>query len=138
MTIHSSILAQRITWTEEPRGATVHSVAKNRTRLKRLSTQAGTHGTHGVVCPGLRQSLKQATRWQHLHELQESWLWEPPQKLLKLKTCLFPLCSLCSPNHSLEAYQTWCSASYSMTPRQAPLVLCCLHPQRSPQYSHLC
>jgi len=58
MTIHSSILAQRITWTEEPRGATVHRVAKNRTRLKRLSTQAGTHGTHGVVCPGLRQSLK--------------------------------------------------------------------------------
>ena len=81
---------------------------------------------------------KQATRWQHLHELHESWHWEPPQKLLKLKTCLFPLCSLCSLNQTLEAYQTWCSASDSVTPRQAPLVLCCLHPQRSPQYSHLC
>ena len=28
MTTHSSILACRIPWTEEPRGATVHGVAK--------------------------------------------------------------------------------------------------------------
>ena len=39
MAAHSSILAWRIPWTEEPR-ATVHRVANNQTRLKRLSTHA--------------------------------------------------------------------------------------------------
>ena len=57
MTTHSSIPAQRIPWTEEPGGATFHRVAKNRTRLKRLSTQAGTQRTHAVVRLGLRQCL---------------------------------------------------------------------------------
>ena len=33
MATHSSIHAQRIPWTEEPGGATVHAVAKSRTRL---------------------------------------------------------------------------------------------------------
>ena len=33
---HSSILAWRIPWTEEPKQATVHRVAKNPTRLKLL------------------------------------------------------------------------------------------------------
>ena len=36
---HSSILAWRIPWTEEP-GRLVHGVAKNRTRLKRLSSSS--------------------------------------------------------------------------------------------------
>ena len=31
MTTHSSILAWRIPWTEEPGGATIHGVAKSRT-----------------------------------------------------------------------------------------------------------
>lgn len=39
-------------------------------------------------------------------ELHESWHWEPQQKLLKLKTCFFLLCSLCSRNQTLEAHQT--------------------------------
>ena len=39
MTTHSSILAWRITWTEEPgRLAAVHGVAKSQTGLKQLST----------------------------------------------------------------------------------------------------
>ena len=39
--IHSSILACRILWTEEPGGLhTVHEAAKSRTQLKRLSIQA--------------------------------------------------------------------------------------------------
>ena len=39
MVTHSSILAQKIPWTEEPgRLHTVHEVAKSRTRLKQLST----------------------------------------------------------------------------------------------------
>ena len=38
MATHSSILAWRILWTEEPGRATVHKVTKSRTRLKRLST----------------------------------------------------------------------------------------------------
>ena len=41
MAIHSSILAWRIPWTEEP-GRLVYGVSKSqRTRLKRLSTHAG-------------------------------------------------------------------------------------------------
>ena len=41
MATHSSILAWRIPWTEEPgRVAAVHGVAKSRTRLKRVSTHA--------------------------------------------------------------------------------------------------
>ena len=43
MATHSSILAFRIPWTEEP-GGLVHRVAKSRTRLKGLST-------HMVVNP---------------------------------------------------------------------------------------
>ena len=40
MATHSSILAWRIPWTEEPGGLhTVHGVAKSWTRLKQLSTQ---------------------------------------------------------------------------------------------------
>ena len=34
MATHPSILAWRFLWTEEPGGATVHGVAKSRTRLR--------------------------------------------------------------------------------------------------------
>ena len=34
MAIHSSILAWRIPWTEEPGGLSVHGFSKSRTRLK--------------------------------------------------------------------------------------------------------
>ena len=34
MAPHSSILAWRIPWTEEPGGATVHGIAQSQTRLK--------------------------------------------------------------------------------------------------------
>ena len=37
MAAHSSILAWRLPWTEEPGGATLYGVAMSRTRLKRLS-----------------------------------------------------------------------------------------------------
>ena len=36
--MHSSILAWRILWTEEPGAYTAHGVAKSQTRLKRLNT----------------------------------------------------------------------------------------------------
>jgi len=42
MATHSSILAWRIPWTEDPGGATVYSVTESRTRMKRLSTHAST------------------------------------------------------------------------------------------------
>ena len=38
MAIHSSSLAWRIPWTQEPGGLPVHRVEKSRTQLKRLST----------------------------------------------------------------------------------------------------
>ena len=37
MAAHSSILAWRIPWTEEPGGATVYGVSKSQTRVKQLS-----------------------------------------------------------------------------------------------------
>ena len=37
MVTHSSVLAWRIPWTEEPDAFPVHGVAKSQTRLKRLS-----------------------------------------------------------------------------------------------------
>ena len=40
MATHSSVLAWRIPWTEEPRGLWVHGVAKSQTWLKRLSTHS--------------------------------------------------------------------------------------------------
>jgi len=40
MAIHSSILAWRITWAEEP-GGLVHRVVKSQTRLKRVSIHSG-------------------------------------------------------------------------------------------------
>ena len=40
MATYSSILAWKIPWTEEPGGATVHGVAKSRTRLKQHSMHA--------------------------------------------------------------------------------------------------
>ena len=39
MTTHSSVLAWRIPWTEEPGGATVHGVTKSWTQQKQLNTQ---------------------------------------------------------------------------------------------------
>ena len=39
MTTHSSVLAWKIPWTEEP-GATVHGVAKSQTRLSDQHTEA--------------------------------------------------------------------------------------------------
>ena len=37
MATHSSILAWRIQWTEEPEGATVHGIAKSQTCLSNLA-----------------------------------------------------------------------------------------------------
>ena len=53
MATHSSILAWRIPWTEEPGGlqswqATVHSVAKSWTGLKQLSTHARVSIMHNI------------------------------------------------------------------------------------------
>ena len=45
---HSSILAWKIPWTEEPGGATVHGVPKG---LTQLSTHAGIHTPTGVGYP---------------------------------------------------------------------------------------
>ena len=46
METHSSIIAWRIPWTEEPGGATVHKVTKSRTQLKRLSTHTPMRHTY--------------------------------------------------------------------------------------------
>ena len=52
MASHSSILAWRIPWTEEPSGLTVHRVEQSRTRLKWLSRQTYIYLLpHGPVHP---------------------------------------------------------------------------------------
>ena len=54
MATHSSILAWRIPRTEEPGGATIHGVAKSRTRLKQLNTytqRLSMDFTLGVIWP---------------------------------------------------------------------------------------
>ena len=43
MPTHSSILVWRIPWTEEPRGASVHEVAKSQTGLSDFNTHTHTH-----------------------------------------------------------------------------------------------
>ena len=43
MVTHSSILAWRFPWTQEPGGATVHRVIQSQTQLKRLSTHKKKH-----------------------------------------------------------------------------------------------
>ena len=43
MATHSSVLAWRIPWTEEPGWAKVHGVAKGRTGLQQLSAHASQH-----------------------------------------------------------------------------------------------
>ena len=43
MAIHSSVLAWRIQWTEEPDGLPSMGIAESRTRLKRLSSSSSTH-----------------------------------------------------------------------------------------------
>ena len=51
---HASVLALRISWTEEPRRqATVHRVTKSWTRQKQLHTHTNTHThTHGLSTCG--------------------------------------------------------------------------------------
>ena len=48
MAVHSSILARRILWTEEPGRFTVYSVAKSRTQLKQVSSRA--HSGLNAAC----------------------------------------------------------------------------------------
>ena len=45
MPTHSSFLAWRIPWTEEPDGATVHGVAESRARPEQLGTQGFLHAS---------------------------------------------------------------------------------------------
>ena len=43
MAIHSSLLAWKIPWTEEPGGLQSMGISKSQTRLKQLRTHAGTY-----------------------------------------------------------------------------------------------
>ena len=49
MATHSSILAWRIPWTEEPGGLQSSRVSKSQTRLKQLNMQGGRAVTDGFI-----------------------------------------------------------------------------------------
>ena len=63
---HSSILAWRISWTEEPGGATVHEVAKSWTQLKQLSRHTCTPTTSVYISLLLTQLLHQVS-WEKIN-----------------------------------------------------------------------
>ena len=63
---HSSILAWRISWTEEPGGATVHEVAKSWTQLKQLSRHTCTLITTVYISLLLTQLLHQVS-WEKIN-----------------------------------------------------------------------
>ena len=56
MTTHSSILARRTPWTEEPGGYIVHGVTKGQTRIKQLSAHTHIH-TQSVTSNAQTHSL---------------------------------------------------------------------------------
>ena len=59
MATHSSILAWRILWTEEP-GGLLSTGSQSRTRLKRLSMHMHARVPRGQVplCPAAREAVK--------------------------------------------------------------------------------
>ena len=61
MATHSSILAWRIPWTEEP----VHSITKSRTQLKWPSTQ--------VRCSQRQAVIQQQSNWQKMVKSRGTW-----------------------------------------------------------------
>ena len=66
MATHSSILAWRIPWTEEPGQPTVHRVAQSLTRLRQLSTHSTQAGYPFLMTKILRVSSKFAVLIDHL------------------------------------------------------------------------
>ena len=60
MATHSSVLAWRILWTEEPGGLTVHGVTESQTRLKRLLCWSWPEGfqTHSVLSVFRQEKLR--------------------------------------------------------------------------------
>ena len=63
METHSSILAWRIPWTEEPVGATVHRVANSRTRLSDFHFHLKKKSGLFLVCMFLNLELHNLKRF---------------------------------------------------------------------------
>ena len=74
MTAHSSILAQRVPWTEEP-WAAIHRVAQSQTRLKRLSMHAcigeGNGNPLQYFC--LENPRDRGAWWAAVYGVAQSW-----------------------------------------------------------------
>ena len=81
MAAHSSILAWRNPWTEEPERATVRGLTKSWTRLQRVSTQA---------CPYLKISRLWGDRaWTTSFLAENGTKGSDAEKRLPRLTCLF-------------------------------------------------
>ena len=73
MATHSSILAWRIPWTEEPGGAIVHTVAKSQTQLKQLNKhRTHAHSSAHPFCAAADTKAEQRGR---------GWMVQPPLPL---------------------------------------------------------
>ena len=75
MATHSSVLAKRILWTEEPGGLlAVHGVAQSRTRLKHLSMHSciGEGNGHPLQYPCLENPMGRGPWWATVHGVARS------------------------------------------------------------------
>ena len=83
MATHFSIIVWRILWTEEPGLATVHTVAKSQTQLKRLSIHTCTH-----IHLHIQLYSPNSLEWVHLLQLK---CWE--------NTVFINMCKVCGRIH---------------------------------------
>ena len=95
MAAHSSILAWRIPWTEEPEGATVHGVTESWTWLKWLSTHAHmiTTSKRILIISFIKNNLMTIGQFLicAVKAFQSSYNW---QCLNVIVVCFLNMCSL--------------------------------------------
>ena len=72
MAPHSSTLAWKIPWTEEPGGAAVHGVAKSWTRLSDFTLTFHFHALEKEITP-LQGSCLENPWWAAVYGVAQSW-----------------------------------------------------------------
>ena len=101
MTTHSSILAWRILWTEEPGGLLSNRVTQSRTWLKRLSMYACTGEGNGdpLQYSCLENPRDRGAWWAAIYGVEQSWT--------RLKRLSSSSSNLCVPKFYLFSLSPW-------------------------------